>query len=186
MDIEENCYDFDRTDTETLMSDWENTHSPLVYWFSQMRSDNYNPRYKTPMIDDINFGHAEIYHKLPSDEAARVCESRYKNELVLVNIQIGKSTAMQIKKDVRVSFSDQLATIGNDSFIRLIIRKMSFIQGGALGLFTGVSIISLIELVFWIQKVSYVSKYCPFIVSPFSGPVQNYQRNKKILRYPKS
>ncbi len=42
---------------------------------------------------------------------------------------------MQIKMDAKVSFTDQLGVIG-----------------GNLGLFTGVSILSVVEVVFWLYK----------------------------------
>ncbi len=47
---------------------------------------------------------------------------------------------MQIKMDAKVSFTDQLGVIG-----------------GNLGLFAGVSILSAVEVFFWIGKVLHFS-----------------------------
>ena len=72
---------------------------------------------------------------VPTDEAMRICKDIYRNEIVKVTVQISRPTVtlvrivnslitttifrqiyslIQIKKDVKVSFSDQLGVIGNE------------------------------------------------------------------------
>ncbi len=67
----------------------------------------------------------------------RVCRQIYKEEVVKLTLQISEPDVLQIKKDKRVTFEDQVSSIG-----------------GTLGLFAGASIISLVEAIFWTYKAN--------------------------------
>ena len=55
--------------------------------------------------NDVSFG-------LPKDEAIRVCKSRFKNHLAFIQVQIMEPKVMNIVKDIKISFYDQLGVIG--------------------------------------------------------------------------
>ena len=61
--------------------------------------------------------------------------SKYENEVVKLTIQIDEPTMMMIEKDVSASFTDRLGVVG-----------------GTIGLFTGLSLISMVEILYWIIK----------------------------------
>ena len=70
--------------------------------------------------------------------------------------QIQSSNVLQLKKDVSTTFTHLVGVIGKSSVIRnhLNESKMSSFLGGTLGLFTGLSIISMVEAAFWVYKVN--------------------------------
>ncbi len=49
---------------------------------------------------------------LPTAEAIDVCKYRFRNEIAKVTVEIASPDVMELMKDVRVNFSDQLAMIG--------------------------------------------------------------------------
>ena len=52
-----------------------------------------------------------------------------------MTIEIAEPTVTNVQRDVKVTFVDQIGTIG-----------------GTLGLFCGLSIVSMVEFVYWIYK----------------------------------
>ena len=52
-----------------------------------------------------------------------------------ITIEIAEPTVTNVQRDVKVTFVDQIGTIG-----------------GTLGLFCGLSIVSMVEFVYWIYK----------------------------------
>lgn len=64
----------------------------------------------------------------------RECRSRAKDEFAVVKIEYRSPYAAVIKQDVRVSWSDKFGVIG-----------------GTVGLFTGLSIISVVETIYWVM-----------------------------------
>ncbi len=77
----------------------------------------------------------ETLYGLPVTDVERVCRERYGRDYARLRMVILDPDVVQIRKDVRMSFQDRLGSIG-----------------GTLGLFTGVSLISIVEVVFWIYK----------------------------------
>ena len=72
-------------------------------------------------------------------------------------MQIDSTDVMQIRKDIRATFADQLGTIG----LYELGKRAGFASdivvfpiGGTLGLFSGISIISIFEFIFWAYRVS--------------------------------
>ena len=49
---------------------------------------------------------------LPTWEVNNVCRQMYKNNVVKVTLQIASPEALQIKRDIRVTFADQLGVVG--------------------------------------------------------------------------
>ena len=100
-----------------------------------MRSNNYHEGDDLTLDIDTLVRATNISYGLPTDEAIRVCKHRYKNEIAKLTIQISDPTVTKIMKDVKMSFSGMLGVVG-----------------GTLGLFTGVSLVSIVEALFWIYK----------------------------------
>ena len=122
------------------MSDWHKTHSPLGYWADELNVMNYRGRYKTLKLDREELvGFVNMSYGLPTSEAVEVCKRLYGESIAKVVVQIADPIVVQIKKGVRVTFPDQLAVIG-----------------GTMGLFTGASLMSIIETLFWMYKVGLI------------------------------
>ncbi len=145
---------------DRVMRDWQETNSPLVYWSKQITpSGNYMDRYKTLDFTSKELAsETNISYGLPTAEAISICKHRYQYDFAKLTLQIAKPKVMQIMRDVRVSFSDQVAVVGtSEASSRFSAKRLNcsinLIIGGTLGLFAGASLISLIEIVFWIYKV---------------------------------
>ena len=104
---------FDWSSIDMVMSDWEQSNSPLSYWHDAISDANYLKRYNTIRLDTQTLiSSTNISYGLPTAEAVRVCKQRYQQEFAKLTVQIVDPNVMQIKKDVRVTFADQLAVIG--------------------------------------------------------------------------
>ncbi len=96
-----------------VMKDWEKTNSPLAYWFYEMSGANYQERFKTYTLPDhVISRYSNFSYGLPTEEAIRVCKDKYRRDVVKLTIQIMSPDVMQIRRDMRVTFGDQLAAIG--------------------------------------------------------------------------
>ncbi len=69
-------------------------------------------------------------------ETQAICFELGKSEWAYVTFELASDTAMRVIQDVRVTFPEMVATIG-----------------GNLGLFTGMSILSGVEIVFWLWRI---------------------------------
>ena len=67
-----------------------------------------------PLLEETlkNDGSTKFRYGLPEVEANTVCKHIYKNDMVKLTLQISESEALQIKRDIRVTFTDQLGVIG--------------------------------------------------------------------------
>ncbi len=72
-----------------------------------------------------------------------MCKTALETHIAKLTIEIGKPRVMEIVKDIKVTFPDMLGTIG-----------------GTIGLFTGLSLISVIEVAYWIYRtiIAYFSR----------------------------
>ena len=95
-------------------------------------------------------------NSFPQAEMIKICRSAYKNNVAKVTLQIAEANVLQIKQDIRVTFTDKLGVIGEKmkSYCANILQLgIIFLSGGTLGLFTGASLISLVEAIYWIYMV---------------------------------
>ena len=67
----------------------------------------------------------------------------------IVNFQIATSSVSRTTHDLRQSFADKLSTFGKVNSRYISVHLYS---GGTLGLFTGMSILSMVEIVFWLFR----------------------------------
>ena len=67
-----------------------------------------------PLLEETlkNDGSTKFRYGLPEVEANTVCMQIYKNDMVKLTLQISESEALQMKRDIRVTFTDQLGVIG--------------------------------------------------------------------------
>ena len=89
----------------------------------------------------------------------RICKSFYKNNVAKLTLQIAEANVLQIKQDIRVTFPDKLGVIGSKKYLNFLklyyaIIVCNFFSGGTLGLFTGASLISIAEIIYWIYVVT--------------------------------
>ena len=83
-----------------------------------------------------------------------LCE-KIVDHMAIVTVMFDKESYVRTKTSLRVSFTDKLAAFGK---ILIYLNKYLNNQlvpflGGTLGLFTGMSILSMIEAVFWLFKL---------------------------------
>jgi len=77
------------------------------------------------------------------------CQLR-KSQMIAINVKPAIRQLTVITQTKRVSFTDQLAAIGN---FEDYYRNTCCHSGGVIGLFTGISILSLAELAIWMYKI---------------------------------
>ena len=79
-----------------------------------------------------NFENVVLGRRLPGDSEA--C-SRLLGDLVHLRFRLAGDSVSEVRRDLRVTLADQLASLG-----------------GTLGLFTGMSVLSFCEVLFWTLK----------------------------------
>ena len=79
------------------------------------------------------------------------------NHMAVVSVVFNQDTYVRTKTSLRVSFSDKLAAFGKSissrRMITYLLQNISFLVGGTLGLFTGMSILSMIEAAYWFLRL---------------------------------
>ena len=116
LDVEALCdFKSDNKDSINLaLSEWEKTNSPVAYWYNTVDryldsgSQFYNP-------DMISFKSPETWtfrNGLPEEEAREMCKTMYRESIAKVSLEILDPKVLQIKKDVRTTFTDQLGVVG--------------------------------------------------------------------------
>ena len=86
------------------------------------------------------------------------CYEIMKNDIAIVNVKMESGKYIRTIKDKRMTFADKLAAFGRlfkslEKFNLHRFEHFSLLLGGTLGLFTGMSILSMVEIVFWIAKI---------------------------------
>lgn len=87
-----------------------------------------------------------------------ICELAFNHDIAKLTIEIAQPRVVEVVKDNKVTFPDILGTIGElacyvKNLTLFNLWKMDcMFSGGTIGLFTGLSLISVIEIFFWIYK----------------------------------
>jgi len=112
-----------------------NTTGNVQTWFHRlsMREGGFTTSYEDLGDFDEDF---RIQKKL----ATKICEFIFENDIALLTVEIAQPRILELVKDIKVTFPDMLGTIG-----------------GTIGLFTGISLISVVEVVYWVYKT--IEKY---------------------------
>ncbi len=121
----------DWTYIHMAMHDWEKTNSPAVYWHRKLFG--YEQLWKTyslpeTMIEGHLTGKINMTYGLPTAEAMEVCKMRFRYEIAKVTVEIASPDVMEIVKDVRVTFADQLGAIGENLCVTSSISILLFIH----------------------------------------------------------
>ena len=74
------------------------------------------------------------------------------SQVAVINIQLTSDTITEIVRRRRVTFTDQLASLGNFLPIWSSNYFKFIFSGGVVGLFCGMSILSLVEILFWASR----------------------------------
>ena len=161
LDVEALC-DFNNDESkgtiDMALREWHRTNSHVTHWYNMVArylSWGRNPFFNPDVFNFEPSDKWEFYYGLPKKDAQEMCKTVYKETIAKVTIEILDPMVLQIKKDIRTTFTQQLGAVGRNIDARLNLNtphSFSF-QGGTLGLFTGASIVSLVELLFWIYKV---------------------------------
>ena len=99
----------------------------------RLRLYNYLIDPKNIYLNESTKNNTKIKFNLSSDE--HLAQERFKNDISILNFFFDTPTITQISLEMRVNTFDKLSMIG-----------------GTLGLYTGISIITLIEMVWWLIK----------------------------------
>ena len=126
-------------------------------WFHRlsMREGGFTTSYEDLGDFDEDF---RIQKKL----ATKICEFIFENDIALLTVEIAQPRILELVKDIKVTFPDMLGTIGKKKNEHIYpIRTLKFYEeifsGGTIGLFTGLSLISVVEVVYWVYKT--IEKY---------------------------
>ena len=103
--------DMIRAGGDPVMLDWAETHSPLAYWERRFSDHGYMWTYDLPGRA-FSDGHREMAYGLPIEEAVKVCRWAYSNNVAKLTVEIAEPDVMEIKRDIKANFSDQLGVIG--------------------------------------------------------------------------
>ena len=103
----------------------------------------------------ITNNETDLYGSLPLEQAIRACKDMYTYELAKITIEISDPRITTIQQRVSSTFSEQLGVVGKAChYIIYSLMQNLLFSGGTIGLFTGMSIISMIEALYWTVKVS--------------------------------
>ena len=83
------------------------------------------------------------------------CMDLVKNDLVEVTVMFERPEFIRTSTSKRVSFPDQLGAFGNKYSMLCMssnLERFFTLLGRTLGLFTGMSLLSMVEMLFWIVK----------------------------------
>jgi len=88
-----------------------------------------------------------------------ICQQSVR-QMAVVNFRLASSTIHQLNRDLRVSFVDSLSNFGEENQADETLINDDYVLGGILGLFTGMSLLSIVEIIFWSLKLmrTYFSK----------------------------
>merc|ERR1712218_154126 len=141
-DLDELCSKANPSGIHFVMREWAQTESPSVYWYKKFRrrkSEN-DKSGKLPKItteDQMSYDLiVPFVHGLPVEEALTKCRELYKNNIARVTIQISEDSVLMTRRDFSVTYAEQLSIIS-----------------GTIGLFTGLSLMSIAEALYWIYKL---------------------------------
>jgi hypothetical protein len=127
---------------------WNSTGSALTWLHKQFLSDA-----------SIAIPSGYMEDGLPRELAKSICVSTFKNHITHLTLDIAKPIALEVQRDIKLTFPDMLGIIGITKQSSLKFQSMRnktsfiiclFLLGGTIGLCTGLSLISVVEFIYWI------------------------------------
>ena len=99
---------------DLALGEWERTNSPVTHWYNMV--DRYlnfgDPFYNPDFFNVEPSDRWTFYYGLPIEDAKEMCKNVYKETIAKVTIEILDPMVLQIKKDVRTTFTDRLGVVG--------------------------------------------------------------------------
>ena len=99
---------------DLALGEWERTNSPVTHWYNMV--DRYlnlgDPFYNPDFFNVEPSDRWTFSYGLPIEDAKQMCKTVYKETIAKVTIEILDPMVLQIKKDVRTSFTDRLDVVG--------------------------------------------------------------------------
>ena len=103
------------------LQEWVLTNSPFTYWYNMVQRHldifahldgekaTFNPRFfnMDPQIFSIRTDYG-----LPLEDAKMMCKTFYKENIAEVTLEILQPMVLQVKKDVRATFTERLGVAG--------------------------------------------------------------------------
>jgi len=133
LDVEELCTfsgEQHNPEMDMVLREWEHTNSPLIHWYNAIVKNRteYN-------IDEILSDEVNLIHGLPESEATAMCIDMFKRSIVKVAIEVDDTNSQEYLQDLSTTIAEAIGVVG-----------------GTLGLFTGASLISIFEFVYWLYR----------------------------------
>ena len=137
------CSNTGSPERRMAMEVWSRHHDTLQWRYFQL----YDPN----KVFIRNF----LFNGLSQSELDEACVYTLETYLAKLSIEIPAPRATRIKKVKRVNFGDQLGTLGNNALQTCMDSTEStfLFSGGTLGLFTGLSLISVVEIFYWMYRI---------------------------------
>jgi hypothetical protein len=130
---------------------WKSSGNVLTWLYKQSLADAPYVISSMSIKDGMNSGLAE-----------KICASTFKNDIAHMTLEIANPKVLEVVRDIKVTFPDKLGTVGRNSKSETFDEeiKSKCFSGGAIGLFTGLSLISIVEIFYWVYRtiVDYFSR----------------------------
>ncbi len=111
---------------------------------------------KAATFAKLSVGPGEVanYTGVSASLQTKMCVAAFETQLSELTVEIAKPRVLEIVKDIKVTFPDMLGTIG-----------------GTIGLFTGLSLVSVIEVIYWVYRalMAYFSRSINFVLIVCKG-----------------
>ena len=114
-----------------------------------------------PYFDKSNLDHIygirgrgmiKVFEKITKN-ATFGCDKKAFSKIAIIEVQLASNRVTKIVTSKRVSFTDHIANLGKIENAEYTTLFQIHFSGGTLGLFTGISIMSMFELIFWITRL---------------------------------
>ncbi len=127
---------------------WKSTGNALTWLYSQYSA--FTHIQIAGILLKTNYG-------LENGLLDSICRSMFETNVARVHVEVAKPTVLRVEKRKNASFADQLGTVGEIikeglKHIGISHCNRSFNSGGTVGLFTGLSLISVVEALYWIYQ----------------------------------
>jgi hypothetical protein len=134
---------------------WKSTGSVLTWLHKQFLSDSSVAITSQEAEDGIELGLSK-----------QICASTFKHDIAHMTLYIPRPKVLEVVQDKKVTFADMLGIVGevyipeNQCFGGNLPTCLICILGGTIGLFTGLSLLSVIEIIYWVYRtvVDYFSR----------------------------
>ena len=99
------------------LREWQNTNSPITYWYNMVMrylpsNRNRGPLYNPDLLYVTPSDQWKFLYGLPEKDAQEMCKTVYRETFAKVTIEILDPMVLQIKKDTKTTFTERLGVVG--------------------------------------------------------------------------